>query len=225
MSAIAIVHPSGLLGKELAETLENRAKQWREIRLLSTLEDEVGGLTNVAGGAALVTRYEPESLNKASTVYFCGPIDADRPCSATSRPMRSRWSSAGRDARGRRAGGGRRQPRGGAPRPHLAVAAPGGGAASHSHPLRDLGPGGRGHRRPARRGVRHPRLEELFRADAEIVMMTRVARSPSSAHQLAFNMMPANADSGRCPRCCARSSATCRRSPPGRQGVSSTASR
>jgi aspartate-semialdehyde dehydrogenase len=79
MSGIAILHPTNLLGKELTETFEHRAKQWREVRLLSTREDEVGTLTDVGGAAGLVTRYEPESLRGISTVYFCGPIAANRP--------------------------------------------------------------------------------------------------------------------------------------------------
>lgn len=79
MSGIAILHPSNLLGKELGETIENRAKQWREIRLLSTREDEVGNLTDLSGAAALVARYEPEALQGISTVYFCGPVAANRP--------------------------------------------------------------------------------------------------------------------------------------------------
>lgn len=79
MSAIAILHPSGLVGKELREALEGRMKEWREIRLLSTDPEEVGTLTEVMGAAALVQRYEPESLKDAVTVYFCGPIEKNRP--------------------------------------------------------------------------------------------------------------------------------------------------
>lgn len=79
MSGIAILHPSNLLGKELSETIESRATQWREIRLLSTREDEIGNLTDLSGAAAMVARYEPESLLGISTVYFCGPVAANRP--------------------------------------------------------------------------------------------------------------------------------------------------
>lgn len=79
MSAIAIVHPSGLVGKELREALEGRLKEWRDIRLLSTDAEEVGTLTEVMGAAALVQRYEPEGLQDVSTVYFCGPVGKNRP--------------------------------------------------------------------------------------------------------------------------------------------------
>ena len=79
MSAIAILHPGGLVGKELREALESRMKEWRDVRLLSTDPEEVGTLTEVMGAAALVQRYEPDSLKDVSTVYFCGPVEKNRP--------------------------------------------------------------------------------------------------------------------------------------------------
>ncbi|HEV2846151.1 MAG TPA: hypothetical protein VG477_14950, partial [Thermoanaerobaculia bacterium] len=79
MSAIAIVHPSGLLGKELRETLEHRPEFGFDIRLLSTRDDEIGTLTEVAGAAAVVSRYEPESLQGVRIAFFCGPMEANRP--------------------------------------------------------------------------------------------------------------------------------------------------
>lgn len=79
MSSIAILHPVNLVGKELREALDSRMKEWREVRLLSTDAEEIGTLTEVLGAAALVQRYEPESLKDVSTVYFCGPIEANRP--------------------------------------------------------------------------------------------------------------------------------------------------
>lgn len=79
MSAVAILHPTTLLGKELRETLDLQATTWRDIRLLSTREDEIGTLTEVAGAAAMVQRYEPESLRGVTTVFFCGPIARNRP--------------------------------------------------------------------------------------------------------------------------------------------------
>lgn len=79
MSAIAIVHPGTLVGKELRDSLENRMKSWRDIRLLSNDAEEVGTLTEVQGAAALIQRYEPDSFKDVSTVYFCGPAAANRP--------------------------------------------------------------------------------------------------------------------------------------------------
>lgn len=79
MSSIAILHPANLVGKELREALESRMKEWREVRLLSVDPEEVGTLTEVMGAAAIVQRYDPDSLKDVSTVYFCGPINANRP--------------------------------------------------------------------------------------------------------------------------------------------------
>lgn len=79
MSTIAILHSTSLVGKELRDALERRMKEWREVRLLSTDPEEVGTLTDVLGSAALVSQYEPESLKGVSTVYFCGPIEKNRP--------------------------------------------------------------------------------------------------------------------------------------------------
>jgi aspartate-semialdehyde dehydrogenase len=199
VSAIAIVHPSGLLGKELAETLENRAKQWREIRLLSTLEDEVGGLTDVAGGAALVTRYEPESLGKASTVYFCGPIEADRPLfgdvPADAIAVVLSPDATLEDGEPVVAGVNPEAARPGRIllSPHPAVVL----LAHLLHPLRDLGPEGIVATVILPASVYGtPGLEELFEQTRQIVMMTAVRPKPVFGAQLAFNMMPANADSG-----------------------------
>ena len=79
MSTIAILHATDLVGKELRQALEARMKEWREVRLLSTDPEEVGTLTEVLGAAALVSPYEPDSLKDVSTVFFCGPIEKNRP--------------------------------------------------------------------------------------------------------------------------------------------------
>jgi aspartate-semialdehyde dehydrogenase len=79
MSAVAILHPVNLLGKELQETLKRRGGRWHDIRLLSTLDDEIGTLTEVHGAAAIVNAYEPESLEGIDVAFFCGPMAANRP--------------------------------------------------------------------------------------------------------------------------------------------------
>jgi aspartate-semialdehyde dehydrogenase len=81
MTTLAIVHPTTLLGKELRECLGrgNASIPWQELRLLSTLEEEVGTLTDAGDAAALVQRYEPGSLDKVSAAFFCGPAAANRP--------------------------------------------------------------------------------------------------------------------------------------------------
>jgi aspartate-semialdehyde dehydrogenase len=79
MRSAAIVHPSNLLGKELREALEKRPEPWLDLRLLSSREDEVGALTEVAGTAAVVGRYEPDCLEGVLFAFFCGRAADNRP--------------------------------------------------------------------------------------------------------------------------------------------------
>lgn len=78
MRVAAVVHPTTLLGKELRERLEGRADLCSELRLLSDDEEEVGQLTEAAGGAAFVSRLDEESLEGVDLVFFCGDIERDR---------------------------------------------------------------------------------------------------------------------------------------------------
>ncbi|HEY4591259.1 MAG TPA: hypothetical protein VIJ61_02560, partial [Thermoanaerobaculia bacterium] len=86
MSTIAIVNPMSLLGKELRETLERLPAVGGDIRLLSNREDEIGTLTEVAGAAAMVTRYEPEKLKGAAVAFLCGAKEDNRPILAEISP-------------------------------------------------------------------------------------------------------------------------------------------
>lgn len=195
--SIAIVHPSDLLGKELTETLENRSKQWRDIRLFSTLPDEIGGLTDVAGAAALVTPYDPDSLQGASTIYFCGPIAANRPlfddvpAGATAVVLSPDATAedgppvvAGVNSEAARLGQVLLSP-------HPAVVL----LAHLLHPLRGL------QLESAAATVIQPAsmfgtpgLEELFEQTRQIVAMTERRQTPVFGAQLAFNMLPTTAD-------------------------------
>lgn len=80
MTTLAILHPINLLGKELRETLGRgvAGPQWQEVRLLSSIEEEVGTLTEIGGAAAIVQRYEPGNLDGVAAAFFCGPIAANR---------------------------------------------------------------------------------------------------------------------------------------------------
>lgn len=72
MSArIAIVNPISLLGQELREGLERHAALSSEVRLLTTDPEAVGTVTEVAGAAALVEAYEPDSLHGIELVFVC----------------------------------------------------------------------------------------------------------------------------------------------------------
>jgi aspartate-semialdehyde dehydrogenase len=197
VSAIAIVHPSGLLGKELQETIARRSRQWREIRLLSTREEEVGGLTEVAGAAALVARYEPDSLRGASTVYFCGPVAANRPL------FRDVPSAAVAVVLSTDATGDDGEPvvagvNGETARPGRILLSPHPAVVLLAHlldPLRDLEP------RDVAATVILPAsmadnagLEELFAHTRQIVAMTERRPTPVFGAQLAFNLLPATTD-------------------------------
>ena len=71
MSTIAILNPASLVGKELREGLENRMKEWREVRCSATDPEEVGTMPEVLGAAALVQRYEPEGSKRLDRL-ICG---------------------------------------------------------------------------------------------------------------------------------------------------------
>jgi aspartate-semialdehyde dehydrogenase len=79
MSVFAILHPSGLLGQELREALEGRGAAGDEIRLLTTVEAEVGTLTELFGAAALVQRYDEGDLDRVDVAFFLGAIERNRP--------------------------------------------------------------------------------------------------------------------------------------------------
>ncbi len=79
MSVLALVHPTGLVAVELRETLDRRRELWRELRLLSTVEEEVGVLTEVRGVAAMVQGLEAGSFDGVDTVVFCSGIERNRP--------------------------------------------------------------------------------------------------------------------------------------------------
>jgi len=197
MSVIAIVHPTNLLGKEVKETLERQSAQWREIRLLSTDEDEVGTLTEAAGAAALVARYDSDSLRGTTTVYFCGPIDVNRPLfqdvpkdatavvlSPDARPEDGLPVVAGVNSEAARPGQTLLSP-------HPAVVL----LAHLLHPLRGLAP------ESAVASVvlpasmaDNPGLEELFKQTQQIVALTPRRETKVFGTQLAFNLLPSATD-------------------------------
>lgn len=75
---LALVNGDTLIGKELRQSLDRRRDLWQELRLLSTDEDQVGALTEVRGSAAMVQRFEPDSLEGASVVFLGGPVAGHR---------------------------------------------------------------------------------------------------------------------------------------------------
>jgi aspartate-semialdehyde dehydrogenase len=194
LSAVAILHPTNLLGKELRETLEQRPEFGHDFRLLSTREDEIGTLTEVGGAAALVGRYEPEKLQGVRVAFLCGAIEDNRPVLADLPPDVTAIvcsydatlddgfpvvAGVNTDAgRGRRV----------LLSPHPAVVL----LASLLDSLRDLQPA------EVAATVIQPvsmrddaGLEELFEQTRQIVAMTRRTPTPVFGAQLAFNVLPA----------------------------------
>lgn len=194
MSAVAILHPSGLLGKELRETLEARHPEWSDLRLLSSREDEIGTLTEIAGAAALVGRFEPESLEGVSVAFFCGGIADNRPLLAELPPETTAIvlsdDATVADGLPVVAGVNTAAAHGGRVllSPH-----PGAVLLAHLlHPLRQLAI------EEAVATLIQPAsmrddagLEELFEQTRQIIAMTRRTPTPVFGAQLSFNVLPA----------------------------------
>lgn len=193
MSDIAILHPTNLLGKELRDTLENRPGLGFDFRLLSTQEDEIGSLTEVAGAAALVAPYEPDSLRGVRLAFFCGSMEANR-LPLQNLPPETTAIILSPDATAEDGfpvvagvNTGAAQGQRVLISPHPAVV-----LVSHLlHPLRALDPA------EAVATVIQPAsmrddagLEELFEQTRQIVAMTRRSPTPVFGAQLSFNMLP-----------------------------------
>jgi len=193
VSAIAIVHPMSLLGKELRETLERLPAVGGDIRLLSNREDEIGTLTEVAGAAAMVSRYEPEKLQGAATAFLCGTMEDNRPILAevpagTTAILLSFDATAGdgqpvvAGVNDEAAGG------------HRVLLSPHPGVvllAHLLHALRDLKVEEAVATLVQPASMRDDAgLEELFEQTRQIVAMTRRTPTPVFGAQLSFNLLP-----------------------------------
>ena len=194
MTAIAILHPTNLLGKELRETIAARHPDWSDVRLLSTREEEIGTLTEVARAAALVGRYEPETLKGVDVAFFCGAVDDARPIlaelPAATLGLLLSFDALPQDGlpvvAGVNDGAARGQRRLVSPHPAAVL------LAHLLHPLRVFSP------EEAVATVVQPAsvrdqagLEELFEQTRQIVAMTKRTATPVFGTQLAFNLLPA----------------------------------
>jgi aspartate-semialdehyde dehydrogenase len=193
VTAIAIVHPMNLLGKELRESLDRLPGFGGDVRLLSGREDEIGTLTEVVGAASLVTRYEPEKLAGASVAFLCGamagnrPILADLPAETTA--ILLSYDATIEDGRPVVAGVNTE-----AAGSHRVLLSPHPGVvllASLLHALRSLSP------EEAVATLIQPAsmrddagIEELFEQTRQIVAMTGRTATPVFGAQLAFNVLP-----------------------------------
>ena len=193
MTAIAIVHPMNLLGKELRESLDRLPGFRGDVRLLSSREGEIGTLTEVAGAASLVTAYEPEKLTGVSIAFFCGAMTDNRPILADL-PADTTAILLSLDATvedGHPVVGGVNTDTAGGHRvllsPHPGVVL----LSSLLHALRDLGPEGAAATLIQPASMRDEAgIEELFEQTRQIVAMTGRTATPVFGAQLAFNVLP-----------------------------------
>ncbi len=193
MSTIAIVHPMSLLGKELRETLERLPAVGGDIRLLSNREDEIGTLTEVAGAAAMVSRYEPEKLQGVSVAFLCGPMEDNRPILAELPPDATAvllsFDATAADGQALVAGVNDEAARG-----QRVLLSPHPGVVLLAHlldALKNLAV------EEAVATLIQPAsmrddagLEELFEQTRQIVAMTRRSPTPVFGAQLSFNLLP-----------------------------------
>jgi aspartate-semialdehyde dehydrogenase len=73
VTRVGVVEPMGLIGKELRDQLEANPELWRELRLASQREADVGTLTDAGGAAAVVQRLDREQLDALDLVFLCDP--------------------------------------------------------------------------------------------------------------------------------------------------------
>jgi aspartate-semialdehyde dehydrogenase len=193
VTAIAILHPMNLLGKELRETLERLPRVGGDIRLLSTREDDIGTLTEVAGSAALVTRYEPEGLKGVGVAFFCGTMAENRPILAEMPPetvaILLSFDATLEDGHPVVAGVNTDEAPG-----HRVLLSPHPGAvllAHLLHPLRELEISEAVATLVQPASMRDEAgIEELFEQTRQIVAMTRRQPTPVFGAQLSFNLLP-----------------------------------
>ncbi len=202
MTTLALVHPSGLVGKELRETLERRPELWDEIRQLTTDPDEIGALTEVGGAAALVARADAESLAGADAVFLCGAADAGRELLEAVPPGATAIFVHAEPARGEAAvpphGTAAATPVVAGVNPEAAIAGgvlasphPGTVLLAHLlHPLRRFGLAGGSAVLVQPTSVYDGGLDELFGQARNIVAMQSQEEPEVFGRQLAFNLLP-----------------------------------
>jgi aspartate-semialdehyde dehydrogenase len=193
VTTFAILHPTNLLGKELKETLENRPEVAGDLILLSSRDDEIGTLTEVAGAAGMVNRYEPEKLKGVPVVFLCGAMADNRPLldslPAETTAVILSFDATVEDGFPAVAGVNLEAARG-----RRVLLSPHPGVVLLAHllaALRGLSP------EEAVATLIQPAsmrdeagLEELFEQTRQIVAMTRRSATPVFGAQLSFNLLP-----------------------------------
>lgn len=202
MTTLALVHPTGLVGKELRETLERRPELWDEIRQLTVDPDEVGALTELAGAAALVANADADSLAGADAVFLCGAPEAGRELLAAVPPGATAIFVHAEPARGEAAEAATvataAAPVVAGVNPDAAIAGgvlasphPGTVLLAHLlHPLRRFGLAGGSAVLVQPTSLYESGLDELFGQARNIVAMRSQDEPEVFGRQLAFNLLP-----------------------------------
>ncbi len=196
MSALAILHPMNLLGKELRDTLGRGMEGLggHEVRLLSTAEAEIGTLTEIGTAAAVVQPYEAGSLDGVTVAFLCGGIAANRPVLAALPEEVTAVvlspDAGEQDGRPLVAGINSRPPG------TRVLLSPHPAAVALAHLLGPLGkafPLGEAVATIVLPASLHDGagIDELFEQTRQILTMTPRKRSPVFGAQLAFNLLPA----------------------------------
>ena len=77
MSRVVLLQPSGLVAQELLRALQGHPLA-EDLKLLSSVEEEIGQLTDAAGGAGLVSRADAPAVAAADAIVVLGPLEAYR---------------------------------------------------------------------------------------------------------------------------------------------------
>ena len=73
MSRVVLLEPAGLVAQELLEALAGHPLA-QDLKLLSLEEEQIGQLTDAAGGAGLVGRADAAAVAAADAVVVLGPV-------------------------------------------------------------------------------------------------------------------------------------------------------
>ena len=75
MTRLAIIEPLSLMGGAIRDALDPGTEAWDQIDLLTSDPEGVGGVTDIAGEAALVQELDAELLSLADVVLCCSELD------------------------------------------------------------------------------------------------------------------------------------------------------
>lgn len=201
-SRAAIIEPLTLLGKELRDTLGASPvsdQLFSDVRLLSSIEDQIGNLTDIGKAAAFVARLDDDGLEKVDIAFLCGTAEQTR----ASLPLLAAGTTAVILSTDATVDDGR-----------PVVAGVNGGRIRRGERLLSPHPGVilLGHLLAPLRALAieeavatailpaslhdSPGIDELFEQSRQILSLTPRRPTPVFGAQLAFNLLPVRAEAG-----------------------------